>query len=526
MSYTPQFEPAYEGGWKNKPYETTPIQASALNAYDDAIENIEDYLASDDSQSNIAEPYSDESTYSEGDYRIHGGTLYKANQDIDTAEEFDPTKWDACIVTDEMATSGVVANPSGTATDTLNKIEIDDVIYGISGGGGNANIWTGTQEELEEVFDELEDGTQINITDDEQEVVEGGTIYSTDEQVIGLWTDNRPLYQKTVTGTSASSFSTASILVDLGSGYQIVDFEGTIDSTRDLNSRIDDNNRAYTWITANGYQIANYAIGSNYASKDTLVTVKYTKSTDSPLDIVVGKSTMYIASSDCYSTVEKEVGCWQDGKPLYQKTYIFTSGWSLGNWSVLADLSSLNIDTFVNSEANVKRSANIQITLNGSIYPESSTTTAYKISIRYNNGNLECMVLTYNDLVSMTVTITYTKSTDTAGSGTYTPASGKAIHYSTDEQVIGTWIDGSTLYQKTIDLGSDTNIAHNQWTTTGKSITGIANIIECSSVNSGGTYYPLMAYHASGSSEIQLLACRDGANASSRYVTIKYTKSA
>lgn len=29
------------------------------------------------------------------------------------------------------------------------------------------------------------------------------------------------------------------------------------------------------------------------------------------------------------------------------------------------------------------------------------------------------------------------------------------VHYSTDEQVIGTWIDGSTLYQKTVTTGGN-----------------------------------------------------------------------
>ena len=46
----------------------------------------------------------------------------------------------------------VVANPSGTATDTLNKVQIDNTIYSLpSGGGGGGsgyettNLWTGSQ---------------------------------------------------------------------------------------------------------------------------------------------------------------------------------------------------------------------------------------------------------------------------------------------------------------------------------------------------------------------------------------------
>ena len=60
-----------------------------------------------------------------------------------------------------------ISNPQNGQTmvfdDTDNKWK-----NGEGGGGGNANIWTGTQAELEEVFDELAEGTQVNITDDEE----------------------------------------------------------------------------------------------------------------------------------------------------------------------------------------------------------------------------------------------------------------------------------------------------------------------------------------------------------------------
>lgn len=45
MSYTPSYEKPYPEGFKNEPIETTPITAEVMNGYDDAIENIENYLA-------------------------------------------------------------------------------------------------------------------------------------------------------------------------------------------------------------------------------------------------------------------------------------------------------------------------------------------------------------------------------------------------------------------------------------------------------------------------------------------------
>ena len=58
------------------------------------------------------------------------------------------------------------------------------------------------------------------------------------------------------------------------------------------------------------------------------------------------------------------------------------------------------------------------------------------------------------------ITVQYTKTTDTAGSGVWTPQGVPAVHYSTEEQVIGTWL-GETLYQKTYHNVSMTNNADN-----------------------------------------------------------------
>ena len=36
--------------------------------------------------------------------------------------------------------------------------------------------------------------------------------------------------------------------------------------------------------------------------------------------------------------------------------------------------------------------------------------------------------------------------------------------YSTDEQIVGTWIDGSYIYEKTVNLGQDVELVNGQWT--------------------------------------------------------------
>lgn len=478
MGYTPSFTPQYENGWEDLPSETSPITAEALNAYDDAIENIEEYLASDESQANLADAYDETATYEAGDYVIYGGDLYKCLEDIDEPEEWDSTKWESCSITNEMGHGGGGSNVSITPTlSTGTKIadfEIDGQtgeLYAPTGGGGSANIWTGTQAELEEVFDELEEGTQINITDDEQEVVEGGTIYSEDEQVIGLWTDNRPLYQRTVNVTGLSKATTSTIAISASNLANLGIVTGEIHDTEFVlsygaggsenlfsqNIYLNSTNLIIVW-TAGG-NIYYQAQWGSAATADIGITFtfKYTKSTDAPLDVVVGKSTMYIASSDCYSTEEKEVGVFADGKPLYQKT-IYTSGGNLTNGQIIISNDLANIEHIASWKCvthDVTHDRDYCLNHN-----RFDATEDVKFQTYIGSDNTVALVILVSKTTFMTaigdtwITLQYTKTTDTAGSGSYTPASGKAVHYSTDEQVIGTYVDGKPIYRKSFTYSS------------------------------------------------------------------------
>ena len=450
VNYEKIFEPYYEGGWEAYPLETTLITAGALNDYDAAIMHIEDYLDTQvDPNDNLAETYDDTATYEVGDYCVYNGVLYKCITAIDEAEDFDLEKWDHVLVTDEMGSGGgggttVIANPVGTPTDDLETIQIGNTIYDIpGGGGGNANIWTGTQAELEEVFDELEEGTQINITDDEQEVVEGGTIYSEEEQVIGLWVDNKPLYQKTFVLSnpltiSANSWGTVDTLTEqinvIGAQGVLVDVSGE---------------HVYYIVggncdTSNALTVLNYR---NVAIQLNRITITYTKPTDAPLDAVVGKKTMYIASSDCYSTEEKEIGCFTDGKPMYQKTLYFDGTIPRNTWT---DHNISDVDKIWVFDAFGKRSTDYRY--NGINYVSNTDYTAVFV----NKTQVYISYATDNTMTNGYITVRYTKTTDTAGSGSYTPASGKAVYYSTSEQVIGKWSNGKPLYRKCVEIASFT----------------------------------------------------------------------
>jgi len=102
-----------------------------------------------DMVANIAGDYSSSNTYALDAYTIYEGTLYKCINPISTPEDFTPAHWQAVLIMDEVAAGGggggggttVIANPSGTATETLNKLQVETTIYSIpSGGGGGGSV--------------------------------------------------------------------------------------------------------------------------------------------------------------------------------------------------------------------------------------------------------------------------------------------------------------------------------------------------------------------------------------------------
>lgn len=119
---------------------------------------------------NIADDYDNTSSYAQGAYTIYAGTLYKCTSLIQTPEDFNIAHWQSVLIMDEVAAGGggggggttVIANPSGTATDTLNKLQVASTIYDIPSGGGSS-----------------------------------GHNYSTNEQIVGTWLNGETIYEKT-----------------------------------------------------------------------------------------------------------------------------------------------------------------------------------------------------------------------------------------------------------------------------------------------------------------------------------------
>ena len=102
-----------------------------------------------------------------------------------------------------------------------------------------------------------------------------------------------------------------------------------------------------------------------------------------------------------------------------------------------------------------------------------------------------------------------------------------ALNYSTDEHIVGTWIDGSILYEKTIDCGAlpnngTKNVAHN--------ISNLGNIISITGFGTGNTNIPLPWISTANQCTVYVrgtnivIVDNDNLSAYNGYVTLRYTK--
>ena len=151
-----------------------------------------------------------------------------------------------------------------------------------------------------------------------------------------------------------------------------------------------------------------------------------------------------------YSDNERVIGVWRDNKPLYQKTFLFHSTDSQGNY-VFQDVSSLNIDSCVEIKGTCDRNV---AGLGAIIYDMNSfESNQYQTYLGYSafNGKIQYTIkLPVGETTTwQVITLRYTKTTDVAGSGNWNTDGVPTHHYSTSEQVVGTWTNNKPLYAKT-----------------------------------------------------------------------------
>ena len=218
-----------------------------------------------------------------------------------------------------------------------------------------------------------------------------------------------------------------------------------------------------------------------------------------------------------YSEEEREVGVWTDGKPLYERTFVFSSEVVVnqGTW-VNTNIDGTGIDNIIN------------------VICRSGGASFGMLGARNNNNIIQLYSPTTVGVYG--TTLQYTKTTDTPGSGKYAPSGVPAVHYSENEQVVGTWVDGSTLYEKTVVNSSTLVVGNNSISIP----TDATSIVSATGIFVSGTYSdPLNIYAGSTYGTLALdsldatshtLRVRIGSDYSSLlagayvYITICYTK--
>ena len=91
-------------------------------------------------------------------------------------------------------------------------------------------------------------------------------------------------------------------------------------------------------------------------------------------------------------------------------------------------------------------------------------------------------------------------------------------NYSTEEQQVGTWMNGKPIYRK-VYSGLNFGGTANAWTDTGATISNVDNIISCRGL--GSDFQPLMGFRVN-SNKIQYWCAQTWGNTT--YIVIEYTK--
>ena len=235
-----------------------------------------------------------------------------------------------------------------------------------------------------------------------------------------------------------------------------------------------------------------------------------------------------------FSDNERRVGVWRDNKPLYQKTVDFGAMPALSGSKTVAHGIS-DIENLANAIFTVKRSGTIQFR----ILPNVARSSTQAQTLWYMNtteiGVISGSSADITPDFSGFVTVWYTKTTDTAGSGDWNTNGIPTAHYSLNEQVIGTWIDGKPLYQKTIDCG---NLPNTGTKSVNHGISDLKQVLSCECMFDASTWggnIPFLSMTGSTLSQAGCIAISytttalnisAGSNRSgcTAYATLRYTK--
>ena len=123
-----------------------------------------------------------------------------------------------------------------------------------------------------------------------------------------------------------------------------------------------------------------------------------------------------VPSEEVYSTEETRIGIWVDGKPIYRKTFLATSGSSVSAWSLVPDSVISNIDRVVNVTSTFSDENGVYANM-PYLTPSRQAVTVYNTQTREGIAAGVNVHVTHAALCNrpVSVSIEYTKTTDAGG---------------------------------------------------------------------------------------------------------------
>lgn len=193
-------------------------------------------------------------------------------------------------------------------------------------------------------------------------LVNDAQVYSTNETVIGYYTDGKPIYRLILTGSTASTPGT-SVTIPLSS-YNIdsvIKCEAIVNK-EDTNvyvpsgstfSLTNDTNEGYCrcWINNYSFTLQDGSIGRINCPFTAIL--EYTKTTDTA-------QTPIVAIPTKYSEDETICGFWIDGKPIYRKVFVTTTPSKVNSVSIVATYSDISVDKVIKLNGVTEHTANEQ----------------------------------------------------------------------------------------------------------------------------------------------------------------------
>ena len=325
----------------------------------------------------------------------------------------------------ELAASGseVEANPQGSATDTLNKIDIDGTIYSIGGGGeiletvftgsASTNAWASPL-----VFDGFDLSNYITLyitgfyqgSSREWEIIVNN-IPTCDASGNGAIQLEGEVYYGRIDDTFYMFVSTGyRLTITKIQGLRQSGGGGNVDDVYVNGTSVLDSDKiaqitSYKEVTQAEYD----ALPASKLTDNVLYCIKDQATADTTVAPVI------------YSEEEREVGVWTDGKPLYQTTVHTGALIKDTSWHQIAHNIN-NIDKVISATGTVWDNVN-------QAYPFPAYRPGYQygICLDVTTTYIEYIQNWLDTSPDSYVTIYYTKTTDQPGSGKWAPRGVPAV---------------------------------------------------------------------------------------------------